>query len=158
MAGLVSDSAPSGFFAAQRKRESACEPGCFTPLCRLCGFTCGTAGKSGALRPAKTKIRTRMASKGNRTGTGQLHRNVPLALLLLVVLELSGTQHSVLHGLGIALLSARLLHAWGMSRNEGANYPRLIGAQGTFLLISICLLYTSPSPRDQRGSRMPSSA
>ena len=23
---------------------------------------------------------------------------------------------------------------------------------------SICLLYTSPSPRDQRGSRMPSSA
>ena len=26
------------------------------------------------------------------------------------------------------------------------------------LRISICLLYTSPSPRDQRGSRMPSSA
>ena len=25
-------------------------------------------------------------------------------------------------------------------------------------LDSICLLYTSPSPRDQRGSRMPSSA
>ena len=25
-------------------------------------------------------------------------------------------------------------------------------------LIDLCLLYTSPSPRDQRGSRMPSSA
>ena len=25
-------------------------------------------------------------------------------------------------------------------------------------LATICLLYTSPSPRDQRGSRMPSSA
>ena len=25
-------------------------------------------------------------------------------------------------------------------------------------LLSACLLYTSPSPRDQRGSRMPSSA
>ena len=25
-------------------------------------------------------------------------------------------------------------------------------------LVIICLLYTSPSPRDQRGSRMPSSA
>ena len=24
--------------------------------------------------------------------------------------------------------------------------------------VEICLLYTSPSPRDQRGSRMPSSA
>ena len=28
----------------------------------------------------------------------------------------------------------------------------------TMQLIIICLLYTSPSPRDQRGSRMPSSA
>ena len=26
------------------------------------------------------------------------------------------------------------------------------------LKLNICLLYTSPSPRDQRGSRMPSSA
>ena len=26
------------------------------------------------------------------------------------------------------------------------------------LLMDYCLLYTSPSPRDQRGSRMPSSA
>ena len=26
------------------------------------------------------------------------------------------------------------------------------------ILIQNCLLYTSPSPRDQRGSRMPSSA
>ena len=25
-------------------------------------------------------------------------------------------------------------------------------------VITLCLLYTSPSPRDQRGSRMPSSA
>ena len=25
-------------------------------------------------------------------------------------------------------------------------------------LLKVCLLYTSPSPRDQRGSRMPSSA
>ena len=32
----------------------------------------------------------------------------------------------------------------------------LINAPTTFQLI--CLLYTSPSPRDQRGSRMPSSA
>ena len=33
------------------------------------------------------------------------------------------------------------------------NDPKLIA-----LLYEICLLYTSPSPRDQRGSRMPSSA
>ena len=29
---------------------------------------------------------------------------------------------------------------------------------GSRSVIGICLLYTSPSPRDQRGSRMPSSA
>ena len=29
---------------------------------------------------------------------------------------------------------------------------------GRFDALSACLLYTSPSPRDQRGARMPSSA
>ena len=32
------------------------------------------------------------------------------------------------------------------------------GAQDVLGLLEGCLLYTSPSPRDQRGSRMPSSA
>ena len=37
------------------------------------------------------------------------------------------------------------------------RFPRMVGANGggTFL---ICLLYTSPSPRDRTRSRMPSSA
>ena len=30
--------------------------------------------------------------------------------------------------------------------------------QGKIAFLEDCLLYTSPSPRDQRGSRMPSSA
>ena len=33
-----------------------------------------------------------------------------------------------------------------------------IAARDRLFQLSICLLYTSPSPRDQRGSRMPSSA
>ena len=32
------------------------------------------------------------------------------------------------------------------------------GLSNIFEELGICLLYTSPSPRDQRGSRMPSSA
>ena len=63
--------------------------------------------------------------------------NVPLALLLLLLLELSGAPAQALHALGCALVVCRALHAWGMSKNEGANYPRLIGAQGTFLLVSV---------------------
>ena len=34
----------------------------------------------------------------------------------------------------------------------------LCDGKNVFVLLSSCLLYTSPSPRDQRGSRMPSSA
>ena len=36
------------------------------------------------------------------------------------------------------------------------NFPGL--RNESFTTVKICLLYTSPSPRDQRGSRMPSSA
>ena len=43
------------------------------------------------------------------------------------------------------------LHAAGMTDTLGAELILLA-------LIFHCLLYTSPSPRDQRGSRMPSSA
>ena len=42
----------------------------------------------------------------------------------------------------------------GIVLTEGATDTDAVNAQGA----SICLLYTSPSPRDQRGSRMPSSA
>ena len=37
-------------------------------------------------------------------------------------------------------------------------FERLTFEQLPFYLYLICLLYTSPSPRDQRGARMPSSA
>jgi uncharacterized membrane protein YecN with MAPEG domain len=63
--------------------------------------------------------------------------NVPMALVLLFLLEQAGLAAVALHALGGALVACRLLHAWGMSRNPGANYPRLIGAQGTFLLLSV---------------------
>ncbi len=71
--------------------------------------------------------------------------NVPLALVLLFLLETGGLPAAAIHVLGGALVGLRLLHAWGMSRDPGANYPRLIGAQGTFLLLSImsvACLYT----------------
>jgi uncharacterized protein len=63
--------------------------------------------------------------------------NVPLALLLLLGLELQGVAAAALHVFGSSLLICRVLHAWGLGSYEGANYPRLIGAQGTFLVISI---------------------
>jgi uncharacterized membrane protein YecN with MAPEG domain len=50
--------------------------------------------------------------------------NVPLALILLFLLEQAGAATVALHGLGSALVACRVLHAWGMSRTAGANYPR----------------------------------
>ena len=47
----------------------------------------------------------------------------------------------------------------GMSLEVEIKPPFLAKAENTFrVLRKYCLLYTSPSPRDQRGSRMPSSA
>jgi len=63
--------------------------------------------------------------------------NVPLALVLLYLVEVSGVTPLAVHVFGCALVLFRVLHAWGMSRHEGANYSRLVGAQGTFLLLSV---------------------
>ena len=62
---------------------------------------------------------------------------MPLALVLLYLLEVAGAGAVAVHVLGSSLVVLRLLHAWGMSAYAGANYPRLIGAQGTFLLLSV---------------------
>ena len=54
---------------------------------------------------------------------------------------------------------ARVLSITGNLASSGAANQ---GPMNTFaagdILVIVCLLYTSPSPRDQRGSRMPSSA
>ena len=44
----------------------------------------------------------------------------------------------------------------GPAHPPGHSFIREMTASG--MNVRICLLYTSPSPRDQRGSRMPSSA
>ena len=52
-------------------------------------------------------------------------------------------------GLDIAQYTADIMHAdMADYDKDSSNYTQSLG----------CLLYTSPSPRDQRGSRMPSSA
>ena len=63
--------------------------------------------------------------------------NVPIALILLFMVEMSGMPPLWVHTLGTTLVIARLAHAWGLSTNPGATYARLFGAQTTFLLLSI---------------------
>lgn len=63
--------------------------------------------------------------------------NVPLTLVVLYLVEVAGAANWFVHGGGVSLVVLRALHAWGLARYSGANYPRLIGAQGTFALLAI---------------------
>ena len=42
--------------------------------------------------------------------------------------------------------------------NFGEAWRMAVGADASAKMLSFCLLYTSPSPRDRQKSRMPSSA
>ncbi|NVK36250.1 MAG: MAPEG family protein [Rhodobacteraceae bacterium] len=67
---------------------------------------------------------------------------VPLALILMLCLELQGASHWALHGLGIALVTGRLFHAFGLSRIPENFTYRTIGMSLTFLVLAISALYT----------------
>ena len=76
-----------------------------------------------------------------------------LAGVMLVVkreaLVSEGLSHAVLPGIVLAFL---------VFRDRSSPWLILAAGMSGLLMVWICLLYTSPSPRDQRGSRMPSSA
>ena len=75
---------------------------------------------------------------------GNFVENVPLAVVLLLLLELTGVAPAWLHGFGIALVAGRVLHAFGLSRHAGTSFGRLSGTLLTWVAIaamSVLLLY-----------------
>ena len=62
---------------------------------------------------------------------------VPLALMLIGILELTGFPPYVLHGLGATLLVARLLHGYALSLTKHFPFGRIVGAALTFAVIAI---------------------
>ena len=69
---------------------------------------------------------------------------VPLALLLIVLVEVAGTPAVAVHTLGAALVAARLANAWGLSHSLGPTTPRQAGAGLTVLVVvaaSLALLW-----------------
>lgn len=61
--------------------------------------------------------------------------NIPVALLLMFLLEVNGGSVAALHAYGIALLAGRVMHAWGLSRKKTVNRWRQIGMVLTWLVI-----------------------
>ena len=95
-------------------------------------------------------VRVIRARRGARVAVGdggdtalmrcmRVHANfceyVPLALLLLALAESLGTSVWLLHGLGIALVGGRLVHAFGMSQAEERFAFRVTGIGTTFGMI-----------------------
>jgi uncharacterized membrane protein YecN with MAPEG domain len=66
--------------------------------------------------------------------------NVPLALILMGVLESNGAGAGLLHGLGIALVIARVAHPFGLHHDNMRHPLRAVGAGVTFLVTGIAAL------------------
>lgn len=66
---------------------------------------------------------------------GNASEYVPLALVLLLVAELSGLGGVWLHAAGIALVGSRIAHAFGLTRSAGTSPGRFVGTLGTWLVI-----------------------
>jgi uncharacterized membrane protein YecN with MAPEG domain len=70
--------------------------------------------------------------------------NLPLALLLLLLLELNQTQPLLLHVCGCVLIAGRVLHALGMSVSSGGQFGRFTGTLltwGVMMVMSVLLLW-----------------
>ncbi|KZZ75338.1 hypothetical protein A3765_25045, partial [Oleiphilus sp. HI0130] len=61
--------------------------------------------------------------------------NVPLALLLLLMLELNHLNPILTNILGSMLVLGRVMHAWGLSRVDGLSTGRFYGTILTWLSI-----------------------
>jgi uncharacterized membrane protein YecN with MAPEG domain len=68
---------------------------------------------------------------------GNFVEYVPYFMIMFAALELNGSGPLLLHGLGLAMLLARILHAVGIKADTTQPPARAIGAGGTLLLTLI---------------------
>ena len=90
---------------------------------RRAGVSLGDGGDPGMLRVVR--------------GHGNFAEYVPLALIMLGILELGGTSLIVLHVLGLALLAGRLLHGYALSFTQHFAFGRFWGTVLTYGVLVI---------------------
>ena len=101
---------------------------------------------------ARRRYRVRLGV-GNEDGMQQAVRvqanfaeYVPLAVVLLVLSDLTKMPEIAVHVAGLLLVSSRLLHAWGLSHSPGRTFGRFYGTAGTWMVItglSLWLMYSA---------------
>ena len=89
------------------------------------------------------RYRVRVDVKGSESAQRMLRvqanfsEYVPMAVILLALLEDAGAPPFALHTLGSLLVLARLSHAIGLGYFGSRNYPRTLGALFTFLILAV---------------------
>lgn len=68
---------------------------------------------------------------------GNAIESIPIAALLLVMLELNSLNPILLHAFGIVLVVSRFAHAWGLSKRNGPTPGRFYGTLFTWLCIVV---------------------
>jgi uncharacterized protein len=72
---------------------------------------------------------------------GNFAEHVPIALILMAIVELNGAEAWNIHALGVVLIVARILHAHGLESIPGKSFGRAAGVLGTTaVIISAALL------------------
>lgn len=63
--------------------------------------------------------------------------NIPMALVLMALVELNGGNAIFLHVIGVVLVLARIAHPIGLQHDSIAHPLRAVGAGGTFLAMIV---------------------
>jgi len=79
---------------------------------------------------------------------GNFMEYVPMALVIMLILELGAKQPMTIHGLGSILVIGRVLHVFGLLKTVGTSSYRVMGMVLTFLVYivgGLMCLYQSVS-------------
>jgi uncharacterized membrane protein YecN with MAPEG domain len=67
---------------------------------------------------------------------------VPIALILIALLEMNGVSRIAVHALGAALVVARACHAVGLEADSMSGAGRFVGAAGTALVVVVASVWS----------------
>jgi uncharacterized membrane protein YecN with MAPEG domain len=90
---------------------------------------------------ARRQLRINLGTSGNELmerwvrAQANLTEYAPMAIILLGLLEVSGSPKPVLHGLGMLLVGGRVLHAWAFSFTRANPFGRVGGMALTLTAI-----------------------